>query len=125
MRSLSICGLVVALVTLASATTLQQLSLDEMIRKSTSIVRGKAQRTYGGLHGSMIYTHYSVEVMESWKGNQAGQIDIVVPGGVSSDRRQSYAGAPALADGQEYVLFLWTSKSGLTQVIGLSQGLFV
>ena len=26
--------------------------------------------------------------------------------------------------GQEYVLFLWTSRSGLTQVIGLSQGLF-
>jgi hypothetical protein len=34
------------------------------------------------------------------------------------------AGAPALAVGQDYVLFLWTSKSGLTQVIGLSQGLF-
>jgi hypothetical protein len=34
------------------------------------------------------------------------------------------AGAPTLAVGQDYVLFLWTSKSGLTQVIGLSQGLF-
>ena len=34
------------------------------------------------------------------------------------------AGAPTLAAGQDYVLFLWTSKSGLTQVIGLSQGLF-
>ena len=27
--------------------------------------------------------------------------------------------------GQEYVVFLWTSRSGLTQVIGLSQGLFL
>jgi hypothetical protein len=26
--------------------------------------------------------------------------------------------------GQSYLLFLWTSKTGLTQVIGLSQGLF-
>jgi hypothetical protein len=26
--------------------------------------------------------------------------------------------------GEEYVFFLWTSRSGLTQVIGLSQGLF-
>ena len=34
------------------------------------------------------------------------------------------AGAPVLANGQEYVIFLWTSKSGLTQIIGLSQGLF-
>jgi len=33
------------------------------------------------------------------------------------------AGAPSLNVGQEYVIFLWTSRSGLTQVIGLSQGL--
>jgi hypothetical protein len=29
-----------------------------------------------------------------------------------------------LTVGAEYVLFLWTGRSGLTQVIGLSQGLF-
>ena len=38
--------------------------------------------------------------------------------------RQSVSGAPELKPGQEYVLFLWTSRSGLTQVMGLSQGLF-
>ena len=34
------------------------------------------------------------------------------------------AGAPSLRVGNEYVLFLWTSRSGLTQIIGLSQGVF-
>jgi hypothetical protein len=34
------------------------------------------------------------------------------------------AGAPSLHVGKEYVMFLWTSRSGLTQLIGLSQGLF-
>ncbi len=34
------------------------------------------------------------------------------------------SGSPTLAAGQDYFLFLWTSRSGLTQVIGLSQGLF-
>jgi hypothetical protein len=29
-----------------------------------------------------------------------------------------------MTNGQEYVVFLWTSKAGLTLVIGLSQGLF-
>ena len=38
--------------------------------------------------------------------------------------QQPVAGAPTLTAGQDYVFFLWTSKSGLTQVIGLSQGLF-
>ena len=33
-------------------------------------------------------------------------------------------GSPVLTQGQEYVLFLWTSRSGMTQVIGLSQGMF-
>ena len=34
------------------------------------------------------------------------------------------AGAPQLTLGEEYIFFLLTSPSGLTQVIGLSQGLF-
>jgi hypothetical protein len=37
---------------------------------------------------------------------------------------QNFAGSPTLAIGQEYVLFLWTGKSGMTQLIGLSQGVF-
>jgi hypothetical protein len=37
---------------------------------------------------------------------------------------QSVAGAPELKLGGEYVLFLWTGRSGLTQIIGLSQGAF-
>ena len=38
--------------------------------------------------------------------------------------RQSIAGAPQFRVGSEYVLFLWTSPSGFTQVMGLSQGKF-
>ncbi len=34
------------------------------------------------------------------------------------------AGAPILRVGREYVLFLWTGRSGLTQLMGMSQGLF-
>ena len=106
------------------AATLQQLSLDDMIQKSTVIVRGRTQLSYASFEGRVIYTHYTVHVSEAMKGTQAKQLDIVVPGGVSSGLRQRFAGAPVLVDGQDYVLFLWTSKTGLTQVIGLSQGLF-
>ena len=106
------------------AATLQQLSLDDMIQKSTVIVRGKTQLTYAAFEGRVIFTHYTVQVSETLKGTPAQQLDIVVPGGVSSGLRQRFAGAPALVNGQDYVLFLWTSKTGLTQIIGLSQGLF-
>ena len=107
------------------ASTLQQLSLDDMIRLSTAIVHGKTQQTVTAFRGSILYTHYQVQVSETLKGAAASQLGMVVPGGAANQLQQTFAGAPSLAPGQDYVLFLWTSKSGLTQVIGLSQGLFV
>jgi hypothetical protein len=119
-RPLIIC----ALLAIASATTLQQLSLDDMTLKSTAIVRGKVQQTDSILRGSIVYTCYRVQVTEQWKGTQSAQIDFAVLGGTAKGITQSYSGAPALTSGQEYILFLWTSRGGLTQIIGFSQGAF-
>ena len=105
-------------------STLLQLSLNDMILKSTTIVHGTVEPTYSELRGSMIYTHYQVQVTKSYKGATVSTLDLAVPGGMLNGARQSVAGAPALAAGQDYFLFLWISKSGLTQIIGLSQGLF-
>lgn len=106
------------------ASTLLQLSLNDMIQQSTVIVRGKAQHSYSERRGSVIYTHYQVQVTSTFKGTPGTMMDIAVLGGVANGSRQIIAGAPELAGGQDYVFFLWTSKSGLTQIIGLSQGLF-
>jgi hypothetical protein len=107
-------------------STLQRLSLNDMILKSTMIVQGTIQpATSAAFRGSLIYTHYQLAVTGVYKGTPAGQtIDIAVPGGALNGIQQPVAGAPSLNAGQSYVIFLWTSKSGLTQVIGLSQGLF-
>jgi len=51
-------------------------------------------------------------------------VDVVLPGGVAQNLRQSFAGTPTLDTGAEYVLFLYTGKSGLTTIVGLTQGLF-
>lgn len=125
MRTLLTFGVVAVAVNLASATTLRELSLDDMIRQSTAIVRGQVQLTGAATRSGYIYTHYKVQVLEQLKGVPAQQMDVAVPGGVLDGVRQMIAGAPTLVSGQEYVLYLWTSRSGLTQVIGLSQGLFV
>src|SRR5579864_1021529 len=122
-KLLGLACLAASLVSL-QGSTLQQLTLDDMIQKSTIIIRGQTQPTYSAVRGSVIYTHYRVQVSEVLKGSATSQLDIAVPGGTSSGRTQIFAGIPTLLSGQDYVLFLWTSKSGLTQVIGLSQGLF-
>src|SRR5271169_2998052 len=118
MRRLITPGLVAACMVQLPGSTLLQLSLDDMILKSTMIVHGTVEPTYSDLRGSVIYSHYQVQVTKSYKGATAGTLDLAVPGGMLNGALQSVAGAPGLQAGQDYFLFLWTSKSGLTQVIG-------
>jgi hypothetical protein len=125
--------LVVVLLTWVSfavqAATLERLTMDDMVQKSTAIVRARVLSSAASFRGTplgrsgMIYTHYTVQVLEQWKGEAASRMDVAVPGGFAQGVRQSFPGAPVLALNSEYVLFLWTSRSGLTQILGLSQGL--
>jgi len=107
-----------------SAATLEQLSLDDMIAKSTAIVHGRVTGSYAAYRGSVIYTHYNVSVLEQWKGASQDTADVLVPGGVANGVRQIYPGSPQLTVGQEYVLFLWTSSTGATYTLGFTQGVF-
>src|SRR3954470_6665705 len=106
-----------------SAATLQQLSMDQMTESATAIVRARVVGASAGFTGSTIYTHYKLQVVETWKGTPAD--DVMLPGGVANGYRQSFPGVPSLTMGAEYVLFLWKSSlTGITHLVGLSQGLF-
>jgi hypothetical protein len=124
MRILSIALALAGTLTPARATTLQKLGLDEIILKSTAIVRAKVLGSAGTMRGQDIYTCYQLQILEEFKSAGVRQMEVAVPGGSARGLRQIVAGAPVLNAGDEYVFFLWTSPSGLTQVIGLSQGLF-
>jgi hypothetical protein len=105
------------------ATTLERLTVDQMVEKSTSIVRGKVLSASPVQRGSLIYTVYRVQVAEWIKGSSTKTTaEVYVPGGLINGRRQSIAGAPALELGAEYVVFVWQSPSGTPHIIGLSQG---
>ena len=120
-------GLVAAIAAVLplAATTLQKLTLPEMARKSTAVVRARVMASAGVLRGTDVYTIYRLEPVEVWKAPTAGvPREVAVPGGVAGGLRQPVDGAPSLVEGREYVFFLWTSRTGLTQLIGLSQGLF-
>jgi hypothetical protein len=107
-----------------SAATLEYLSLEQMARKSTLIVRGRVSSTATLQRGSVLYTLSQVEVLERWKGGPLSRVAVAVPGGVSAGVRQTFSGAPKLVEGREYLFFLWAGRSGLNQVMGLSQGVF-
>jgi hypothetical protein len=106
------------------AATLERLSLDDLITKSTAIVRGKILNSYTAVSGPVIYTYYRIQTSETLKGPDRNVVEIQLPGGVANNLRQTFAGVPQFRPGDEYVFFLWTGKSGATQVMGLTQGLF-
>lgn len=108
----------------AGAATLEQLSVEEMSQKATAIVRGRISRCSGEAKGSVIYTRCTVSVSERWKGQTPSEVEFVVPGGAANGLVQTFTGAPKFSTGNEYVLFLWAGRSGVPQVIGLSQGKF-
>jgi hypothetical protein len=107
-----------------SAATLSKLTLDDMINQSTAIVRARIAGSYAAARGPVIYTFYQAQILDRWKGADLSNIDVALPGGTANGLRQAFPGTPQLTEGKEYLLFLWTSKSGLTQIIGLTQGLF-
>ncbi len=124
MRRLTLFPVLLALALCATATTLQELSLDEMIQKSTAIVRAQVIGRSTLTQDTMIYTQFHLNVEEQWKGTPARRIDVVLPGGTTATLRQTFSGVPSLELNKEYIFFLWTGSNGVTQIIGLSQGLF-
>lgn len=93
-----------------------------MIAQSTAIVRAKVTGSYAIRRGPVIYTYYSIQTTEQLKGPKPSVV--AVPGGTLNNLRQTFPGAPELKAGDEFVFFLWTGSSGVTQIMGLTQGLF-
>ena len=108
--ALAIVGLMCG--TTSWSATLEKLSLDEMSQRSTVIVRSKVNSCAGEQRGSVIYTRCRVSVIERWKGTAGAQLEFLVPGGTSRGLTQVFTGTPNFAAGSEYVLFLWSGRSG-------------
>jgi hypothetical protein len=103
--------------------TLEQLSEQRLIEESTEIVRGTVlfcQQTY---RQPVIWTICDVTVTERFKGGAGNRVQVAIPGGTAGGFRQNFEGTPNLERNGEYLFFLWQGKSGLKQIMGLSQGL--
>jgi len=104
--------------------TLERLSLDDVIQKSSDIVRAKVVGSTADFRGGVIYTHWKLQVTDRLKGGNQPALEVLVPGGDAQGFHQDVPGAPALVQGQEYLFFLWTARSGSIYITGLSQGFF-
>lgn len=98
--------------------------MDALAVQSTAIVRGHVTDSYTSVTGPTVYTHYHVTVAEVMKGQPGFTVDVAIPGGTAGGLRQSYPGVPQLTVGGDFLLYLWTSPSGLNMPTGFSQGIF-
>lgn len=103
--------------------TLEQLSEQRLIDESTEIVRGTVLFCNQTYRQPVIWTICDVAVTERFKGPAGSRVQVAIPGGTAGGFRQSFEGAPNLVRNGEYLFFLWQGKSGLKQIMGLSQGL--
>src|SRR5882724_11493039 len=63
----------------AQATTVRRASLDDLIQTSTNIVRARVVGSFTTSQGPLIYRHYTIQVLDRWKGPVADQMDVQVP----------------------------------------------
>jgi hypothetical protein len=107
------------------ATTVQRLSLEDLVKKARHIVAGKvlASRTYWSDNGKLILTSYTIDVDENIKGQSARSIEVTTIGGKIGDVELHVSGMPSFAKGENVVVF--TEPSGRYEVVlGMGQGKF-
>lgn len=110
----------------AFATTVQKLSLQELTKKSDSIVMARvddAVASWDAGHKE-IYTYITLNVLQGVKGNKgATTITLRQLGGTVDNIASIVPGMPSFRKGEEVVVFL-TQKdaAGYPWVMGLEQG---
>src|SRR5436190_24349372 len=93
-------GLAACLLAIAPVfgTSLEQLTLADMARQSTSIVRARVTGSRSAYKASAIYTYFQLQVLETWKSApqtaKGIATEVAVPGGAVDGIRQSVTGAP-------------------------------
>ncbi len=111
--------------TIAEATTVQRLALEDLVKKAHYIVAGRVRnsRTFWNSSGKLILTTYTIDVDERIKGSSPQVFEVTTVGGKLGDVELHVSGMPVLEKDENVVLF--TEPSGSYEVVlGLSQGKF-
>ncbi|MDP9359926.1 MAG: hypothetical protein M3P29_00590 [Acidobacteriota bacterium] len=98
----------------AHAAIAQAASFDEKVDNAAAIILGKCVRTETRFDptGRWIVTYATFAVEQSMKGNAAGELTIVTPGGTVNGIHQETIGVPVFRAGEEHVVFLRNTRLG-------------
>jgi hypothetical protein len=108
----------------AAATTLAQLSVEQMTAAAATIARGRCIANESRWEKGEIWTISTIEIEEVWKGAAPERISVRLIGGHSGHFISTVAGVPRFHPGEEVILFLEPGREGEFTVTGWVQGTF-
>jgi hypothetical protein len=109
---------------LAQATTLERLSLGELVAASNAVARVRCLGRESRWEGGEIWTFTSFEVFETMKGAVPRLITVRLPGGKVGHLVSKVDGVPRFQPGEEAFLFLERTRAGDFAVTTWVQGTF-
>jgi hypothetical protein len=114
--------------TLAVATMVKPMSVEELTVNSTEIVQGQVTESWSSWNPqhTRIYTYSRVKVSRALKGSPPQTVVVKQVGGSAGGYTQHVAGLQTMRSGEQAVLFLKPSDAndGTLVVVGLMQGHF-
>ncbi len=119
-------GLLLAVSAVAWGSVVEPLGIDELVSRSTLVVRGKVRSSESFWHDSSrrIATRTIIDVDKVLLGKlEDSTVTVVTPGGRVGDIGQFYPGAPKFEPGEDVVLFL-EPAGGEFVTVGMSLGKF-
>ncbi len=105
-----------------AATTLAQMSIEQMARKAPLIVRARCIRNSTAWDAGEIWTFTNFEVEEAWRGTAPAAITVRLLGGRMGNLTSSVSGVPRFQPNEEVVLFLEPTPRGDYSVMSWEQG---
>lgn len=109
---------------LLCATTLAQLSLEQLTSAATVVTEAKCTGVESRWRDGEIWTVTSFRSEEIWKGNLPEDFQVWMLGGRSGSVTSYVPGAPRFRPGEEVVLFLEPTRSSDLSITAWGEGTF-
>ena len=112
------------LVCVAGATSVIQLSFEELVDRSESIVSGRVTRSWADWDSEhkFIWTHYEVAVSAVHKGAPGATVVVSELGGAVDGQAMTVAGTVTYEPGENVLIFLTRVPNGYLRTTGWGQG---
>lgn len=120
-------ALVIALLLVAltaRASSIARMSVEQMARAATLIVRATCVSSATRWQDGEIWTVTLFSPEDVWKGSAPGAIEVRLLGGTAGNVTSTVEGVPHFRQGEEVVLFLEPTKYGDFSVVSWIQGTF-